>query len=74
MTYASLDGYHGRDELEKISTAMEGKSYMRFHIEIGNAGANNCVLGVSTECEGVTEDELRNFFIWCLVCELCDRM
>lgn len=54
---------------------MQGKSYMNFDVSVGCAGGTeNCILGVSTDYEDVTQEELKEFFTWGLINELAERL
>lgn len=74
-TYATFGGYHSKSQLEKIRDLMQGKSYMHFDVSVGCAGGTaNCILGVSTDHEDVTQEELKEFFTWGLINELAEHL
>ena len=65
MTSYKVPGYYSKSEAETVKEKLEGKSYMRFKIEISNYIGNYTIL-VHTDCD-VTEEELSGMFIFALI-------
>ncbi len=67
-------GYFPDGYCEAIKAHLQGKSFYHFDISWSNC-AGNCILCVSTDYEGATEDEVKEMFLHCALSELreCDK-
>ncbi len=61
-------GYFTKDSCERIKKAMEGRTYMNFHISWSNC-AGNCTLIVATDYND-TEEHIKQFFLYAALCEI----
>lgn len=61
-------GYFCEQDCIKIKEAMEGKTFMDFHVEYSN-WAGNCTLIACTDYDD-TEERIKAFFLHCLITEL----
>lgn len=61
-------GFFSPMTCEKIKKAMDGRTYMNFHISWSNC-AGNCTLIVATDYED-TEEHIKQFFLYAALCEI----
>lgn len=65
MAKITLNGYMTEVQAKALKNLMEGESYMNFRLDyFGYCG--NCAVTVETKNVNVSEDELRNFFDYCV--------
>ncbi len=65
MAKITLNGYMTETQAKALKNLMGNESYMKFHLDyFGYCG--NCAVTVETKNVNVTDDELRNFFDYCV--------
>lgn len=69
MTTIELGNIGSKEQAEKLSAKLTGKTYMNFIVDFG-ACAGNYPVSVSTERADTTEDVLKNMVLFYLACEL----
>jgi len=62
-------GYFTKGECEIVKDIMDGASYMDFRVAYSNY-AGNCTLIIKTDYDA-PEEEIKRFFISCLIGEFC---
>jgi hypothetical protein len=67
MASYQIEGYFSTKQCEKIKERLEGKTFMKFHIEYGGVAGNNAII-VTGNAE--SDDELREMFIHCALTSL----
>lgn len=58
-------GYFTANQCEKIKQAIDGKTFMNFHVGFSN-WAGNCTLIACTDYND-TEENIKSFFLHCLI-------
>ena len=61
-------GFFTQKNCERIKNAMEGRTYMHFHISWSNC-AGNCTLIVATDYNE-TEEHIKQLFLYAVCCLL----
>lgn len=64
-------GYFAERDCKAFKNALEGSTFMNFHISWSN-WAGNCTLIVRTDYEETTEDDMKNFFLFAALNKLSD--
>ena len=67
MLAIKLKAISSTKQCEKIKERLEGKTFMKFHIEYGGVAGNNAII-VTGNAE--SSDELREMFIHCALTSL----
>jgi hypothetical protein len=69
MTTIELGNIGSKEQVEKLTLKLSGKTYMNFIVDYAIA-AGNYPVSISTERPDTTEDELKNMVLFYLACEL----
>ena len=59
-------GFMTPTTIEKIKSAMDGKTFMNFQVGCSSQAGVNCILIVKTDYEE-SENNIKNFFLNCLI-------
>lgn len=69
MTTIQLGNIGSKEQVEKLTLKLSGKTYMNFIVDYAIA-AGNYPVSISTERPETTEDELKDMVLFYLACEL----
>lgn len=69
----NIDGYFNKPTVRKLKAIIENETYLDFHFDYANAGANNYVAWVESD-RAETQKELKETFMWFVLNELADYM
>lgn len=69
----NIDGYFTKPTVRKLKAIIENETYLDFHFDYANAGANNYVAWVESD-RAETQKELKETFLWFVLNELADYM
>jgi hypothetical protein len=69
MTTIELGNIGSKEQVEKLTLKLSGKTYMNFIVDYSIAAGNYPVC-ISTERPETTEDELKDMVLFYLACEL----
>mgnify|MGYP003598209474 CR=1 FL=1 len=69
MTTIELGNIGSKEQVEKLTLKLSGKTYMNFIVDYAIA-AGNYPVSISTERPETTEDELKDMVLFYLACEL----
>lgn len=69
----NIDGYFNKSTVVKLKAIIENETYLDFHFDYANAGANNYVAWVESD-RAETQKELKETFMWFVLNELADYM
>jgi hypothetical protein len=69
LTTIELGNIGSKEQAEKLTLKLNGKTYMNFIVDYAIA-AGNYPVSVSTERLDTTEDELKDMVIFYLACEI----
>ena len=69
----NIDGYFTKPTVVKLKAIIENETYLDFHFDYANAGANNYVAWVESDV-AETQKELKETFMWFVLNELAGYM
>jgi hypothetical protein len=69
MTTIELGNIGSKEQVEKLTLKLSGKTYMNFIVDY-SISAGNYPVSISTERPETTEDELKDMVLFYLACEL----
>lgn len=69
MITIELGNIGSKEQVEKLTLKLSGKTYMNFIVDYSIA-AGNYPVTISTERTETTEDELKNMVLFYLACEI----
>lgn len=69
MVTIELGNIGSKEQVEKLTLKLSGKTYMNFIVDYSIA-AGNYPVTISTERTETTEDELKNMVLFYLACEI----
>lgn len=69
MTTIHLGNIGSKEQVEKLTLKLSGKTYMNFIVDY-SISAGNYPVSISTERSNTTEDELKDMVLFYLSCEL----
>lgn len=69
MTTIELGNIGSKEQAEKLTLKLSGKTYMNFIVDYAIA-AGNYPVSISTERPETTEEELKDMVLFFLACEL----
>ena len=69
----NIDGYFTKPTVVKLKAIIENETYLDFHFDYANAGANNYVAWVESDV-AETRKELKETFLWFVLNELAGYM
>ena len=69
MTTIELGNIGSKEQIERLTLKLKGKSYMNFIVDYSVA-AGNYPMSISTERPGTTEEELKDMVLFYLASEM----
>lgn len=67
----NIDGYFNKPTVAKLKAIIDNETYLDFHFNYVNAGANNYMAWVESDV-AETQRELKETFMWFVLNELAD--
>lgn len=67
----NIDGYFDKTTVRKLKAIIDNETYLDFHFNYVNAGANNYMAWVESD-RAKTQRELKETFMWFVLNELAD--